>query len=58
MSDLELVCVECGDDLACEGWEQCTECLYNGVKASPRQALPLPAVSPHGGYVGGLDQIG
>jgi hypothetical protein len=25
--ELETICVECGNDLACEGYELCSDCL-------------------------------
>lgn len=29
--ELEKVCEDCGDDLACEGYPYCSECLEKGA---------------------------
>lgn len=34
--DDELVCEACGDDLACEGWVLCLECLENMTDVGER----------------------
>jgi hypothetical protein len=29
--DAERICVECGNDLVCEGFDYCSECLEGGA---------------------------